>query len=153
MIHEGQEPLVGTKVFPFELVELPSECSGLLNSTFLQINEWRIHVFCFLFDCCCRRILYYSKLSHFERPLKPLWLILTFLCPGEEVFDPRRRSCKLRNAIATESPGIRKTRTGSIERFSNYSDAADLADLSGPEPEPWFTADKALKSLSLSPAP
>jgi hypothetical protein len=35
----------------------------------------------------------------------------------------------------------------------NYIDAADLADLSGPEPEPWFTADKPLKSLSLSPAP
>ena len=82
VIHEGQEPLVRTKVFPFELVELPSECSCLLNSTFFEINEWCIHVFCFCLDCCRRRILYYLyKLPLFEQSLNPLWLILTFLCP------------------------------------------------------------------------
>jgi hypothetical protein len=54
----------------------------LLNSTFFEINEWCIHVFCFCLDCCRRRILYYLyKLPLFEQSLNPLWLILTFLCP------------------------------------------------------------------------
>ena len=45
LIHKGKKPLVGTKVFPFKLVEPPSERSRLLNSTFSQINEWRIHLY------------------------------------------------------------------------------------------------------------
>ena|SRR5262249_17291400 len=45
LIHEGEELLVGTEVFPFKLVEPPSDRSRLLNSTFSQINEWRIHLY------------------------------------------------------------------------------------------------------------
>jgi hypothetical protein len=57
-------------VFPFEFVELTSECSRLFNPAVSQINEWRIH-------------LYLPENIHpnLSAAKTLLWLTLTFICP------------------------------------------------------------------------